>query len=102
MPIIYTFILHHGQHRILILFDYDANKTIRLKENTDARWSKTHKGWHIADTPANRIACKLLPQAATSNIVTGNLNIVQKKEIALSGGNILPTIKPTVFTDEKE
>lgn len=101
MAIIYKFIQHRGQDRILLLFDYDANKTARLKENTDARWSKTHKGWHIADTTANRTACKLLPQGATMPIDGGGLDILKKRKVALpNNGSNLPTIKPTVFTDE--
>lgn len=38
---------------ILVLFNYDVARTARIKQPTDARWSKTHKGWHIADTTIN-------------------------------------------------
>jgi integrase/recombinase XerD len=101
MIITYKFIKHRGQNRILLLFDYDAYKTARLKENTDARWSKTQKGWHIADTVANRTACKLAPQEAAAIIANSSFDIVEKSRITLPGGySILPTIKPSVFTDE--
>ena len=49
MPIRYKFIIAQGRNRILVLFNYDAPITARLKQPTDVRWSKTHKGWHIAD-----------------------------------------------------
>ena len=101
MPIIYKFILHRGENRILVLFDYDANKTARLKENTDARWSQTYKGWHIADTPANRTVCKLAPQEAVVNNVTNNIKIVTQNKVVLQEiKSALPIIKPTVITDD--
>ena len=101
MPIIYKFIQHRGEDRIFVLFDYDANKTARLKENTDARWSKTYKGWHIADTPANRTVCKLAPKEADVNNVTNNIKIVPQKKVELQETKpALPVIKPTVITGD--
>ena len=100
MTITYKLITHRGENRILLLFDYDVKKTARLKENTDARWSKTHKGWHIADTAANRIACKLALNDTVVNDLNSNINILQQKQVALPELNaILPIIKPAVFTD---
>jgi len=100
MPIIYKFIQHRGENRILVLFDYDANKTARLKQNTDARWSKTYKGWHIADTPANRTVCKLAPKEAAVNIETVNIKIVSQSNVMLQATKLtLPIIKPAVITD---
>ena len=101
MPIIYKFIQHRGEDRIFVLFDYDANKTARLKENTDARWSKTYKGWHIADTPANRTVCKLAPKEADVNNATNNIKIVPQKKVELQETKpALPVIKPTVITGD--
>ncbi len=102
MTITYKLLKHRGENRILLLFDYDANKTARLKENTDARWSKTHKGWHIADTAANRIACKLAPADADAPKANQSINILKKTLGVLPVTNsILPTIKPAAFTHSK-
>ena len=100
MTITYTLIKHRGENRILLLFDYDVKKTARLKENTDARWSKTHKGWHIADTAANRTACKLPPTDIIANNANIDIKILQKSKAALQNPTpTLPTILPTIFTD---
>ena len=100
MTITYKLIQHRGENRILLLFDYDVKKTARLKENTDARWSKTHKGWHIADTAANRIACKLTLNDKVANTLDSNIEILQLKQVALPDlKGTLPLIKPAVFTD---
>ena len=100
MAIIYKFIQHRGESRILVLFKYDANITTRLKENTDARWSKTLKGWHIADTDANRIACKLAPERGEVN-VANNINgfVLPSQAVSPESNTLLPIIKPTVFTN---
>ncbi len=100
MPITYKFIQHRGQARILLLFAYDANKAARLKENTDARWSKTHNGWHIADTTANRIAFKLVTQPPVVNVANSSLTLMPKKNIVLPSANqLLPIIKTTLFAE---
>ena len=51
--------LHKNEARILVLFRYDANVVRKLRQKTDAKWSKTHSAWHIADNPTNRDKCKL-------------------------------------------
>jgi len=100
MTITYKLLKHRGENRILLLFDYDVKKTARLKENTDARWSKTHKGWHIADTAANRIACKLTLNDTVTNSLNSNIEILQQKQVALPDLNAaLPIIKAAVFTE---
>jgi integrase/recombinase XerD len=63
MPkITYQLVRHKGESRILVQFDFDVKLIARLRNNTDARWSSSHKAWHIADTPENRVKCKLPPQ----------------------------------------
>jgi integrase/recombinase XerD len=57
--ITYKPVTHRGEKRILVQFAYDKALVAKLRKKTDARWSKTHKAWHIADTEANRIKCKL-------------------------------------------
>jgi integrase/recombinase XerD len=55
----YKPIVHRGENRILILFAYNAKTVAELRQKTNAKWSKTHSAWHIEDTVANRIKCKL-------------------------------------------
>jgi integrase/recombinase XerD len=55
----YQPIQHRGQSRILIKFEFNKTWIDRLRKTTDARWSKTLKAWHIADTEENRIRCKI-------------------------------------------
>ncbi len=53
--ITYTPVLHKGKKRILVVFAINAEILANLRQNTDARWSKTLRGWHIADTKAHRL-----------------------------------------------
>jgi integrase/recombinase XerD len=65
---IYKPIVHRGEKRILIFFTYDAKTVTNLRQKTDAKWSKTHTAWHIADTKEHRIKCKLpLEQEENNN-----------------------------------
>jgi integrase/recombinase XerD len=57
--ITYTPVVHNGEKRILVIFEKDAKIIAELRKKTDAKWSKTHKAWHIEDTTANRLKCKL-------------------------------------------
>ncbi len=57
--ITYKPVVHNGEKRILVLFDYDNDLVQKLKIKTNAKWSKTMRGWHIADTAAYRAKCKL-------------------------------------------
>jgi integrase/recombinase XerD len=57
--ITYTLVTHRGEKRILVQFEKDLQLIAKLRQKTDARWSQTHKAWHIADTETNRIKCKL-------------------------------------------
>ena len=97
MPITYKLINHKGQARILLLFDYDANKIASLKETTNAKWSKTHGGWHIADTEANRLTCKLSNEAVTINMLNA-IPKVSKCDLQSNLAN-LPIITPSLFKD---
>ena len=91
MPTTYKLIIHRGESRILVLFDFDAKKTAKLRENTDAKWSRTYKGWHIADTTLNRIKCKL-PQTNSQLINPTNINeITTRKSTEKPEKNVLPS-----------
>lgn len=71
----YKPILHRNEKRILVIFKKDVELTARLCQKTDARWSQTHKAWHIADTDENRIKCKLpLTQSLQSQNKINNIN----------------------------
>lgn len=45
-----TAIYHRGENRLLMCFDYDEGMIARVKMLDDARWSASHKGWHIPDS----------------------------------------------------
>jgi integrase/recombinase XerD len=90
-------IIHRGQNRIAIKFEYNKTWIERLRKTTDARWSKTLKAWHIADTEENRKKCKLKPQVAETknNVLEKNTNkvIYKEKIIAPINAHILPNLK---------
>lgn len=44
-------VVHHGEKRILVRFDRNDELNSLIKKRTSARWSATHKSWHVADTP---------------------------------------------------
>ena len=43
-------IIHRNQNRIKVDFPYNQQIAIALKTISDARWSQTHRAWHIPDT----------------------------------------------------
>ncbi len=47
-------ILHRGEARLRLDFPYNRAFSDYLKKEFDARWSKTHGAWHVADTAGNR------------------------------------------------
>jgi len=49
-----TEILHRGEARLCLDFPYNQAFTTYLKSEFDAKWSKTHRAWHVADTATNR------------------------------------------------
>ena len=66
--ITYKPIVHRGEKRILVIFLKDATIVNNLRAKTDARWSKTHNSWHIADTKEHRIKCKFLLEGEENNL----------------------------------
>jgi integrase/recombinase XerD len=69
---------HRGEKRILIIFAYNETTVATLRKKTAAKWSKTHKAWHIADTEANRIKCKL-PLGHDEDAATQTEKVAAKK-----------------------
>ena len=65
IPITYQTIVHKNERRILVQFGYNEKLTAKLRQTTDARWSKTYSAWHIADTATHRQKCNL-PLATTT------------------------------------
>jgi integrase/recombinase XerD len=93
----YQLIQHRGQSRILVKFEYNKTWIERLRKTTDAKWSKTLKAWHIADTVENRKKCKLQPQhAQTTNTIqekNSNKVIYKEKIIESINAHVLPNLK---------
>lgn len=88
----YKPIVHRGEKRILIFFTYNAKTVAELRQKTNAKWSKTHTAWHIADTTEHRIKCKL-PLEKEENIHTEKTIapiIIQPKKDATPAEKKLP------------
>jgi len=65
-----TKINHKDQDRIKVDFPYNQQMAIALKQITDARWSKTHRAWHIPNTKeAWQKLQNLFPEIAFEEIV---------------------------------
>ena len=43
-------ISHHNQDRIKVDFPYNQEIAAAIRQIPDAKWSRTHKAWHIPDT----------------------------------------------------
>jgi integrase/recombinase XerD len=77
----YKPVIHRGEKRIMVLFEYDTDIIKKLREKTKAIWSKTLRAWHIEDTIDYRIKCKI-PLENDYNINPKNIiapTIVTKK-----------------------
>lgn len=114
MPTItYQPVLHRGEKRILVLFKKDDALIKKLRAKTDAKWSKTHAAWHIADTETNRIKCKLPLEneanvqkeiiPAPAPIAQKNNSITDKKIVIEPSKKALPTLllKPIQYNKEQ-
>lgn len=53
MDIQWKRILHGGEKRISIDFPYNQSFANLLRREVDAKWSRTLRNWHMADTQAN-------------------------------------------------
>lgn len=89
----YKPILHKGQKRILVLFAYNAQTVATLRQKTNAIWSKTHTAWHIEDTPAHRLKCKLPADNIETKIVKKEIIPPQKTTIQPINKNVLAQVK---------
>lgn len=63
----YHIITHRNQSRILVSFPPSEDWNNRIKKIPGCRWSKTHKAWHIPDTPENRVKCGLSPHGTANH-----------------------------------
>lgn len=52
-------VVHRGEQRLLLRFTNRKNWNELARELDGARFSITLKGWHVADTPANRYKLKI-------------------------------------------
>lgn len=54
-------LVHRAEFRILVATnDFETSQWIRTF--ADARWSHTHRGWHVPDTERNRAILRLAPR----------------------------------------
>lgn len=84
MPAItYHLITHSGQKRILLKFDRNSEWNNRIKKVPDARWSTTHKGWHIPATKTNLEKCGIKEE----RLVAAASQSKAEKIVGLSNNN---------------
>jgi len=61
-------IKHHGESRVAVYFEKNADLIARIKQIEGARWSQTLMAWHLPDTEENRLRFKILPSEGKSTL----------------------------------
>lgn len=70
-----SLLIHKNEKRIKIDFPYNNDISFKLKQIPDAKWSKTHRAWHIPYTKtAFDLLKKLFPDIEYPNKVSGIIN----------------------------
>ncbi len=97
----YKPVIHRGEKRIMVLFEYDTDIITKLREKTKAKWSKTLRAWHIEDTIEYRIKCKI-PLENDNKISKRNIVapiiVIQKKDAQLQQKKKTEQAKKTLPT----
>jgi hypothetical protein len=62
----YSLISHNGVNRIGVHFEFSTILNNKMKNVAGAKWSRSLKCWHIADTGENRKKCNLENKIAVS------------------------------------
>lgn len=71
-------VYHQNTHRLGLYFPYNEELIRLVKKLSDARWSRTHSCWHIADTAGNlEVLYKLMDGKA---IINNKMSIERKPE----------------------
>jgi predicted phage gp36 major capsid-like protein len=105
----YQLVIHKGQKRIAVLFEYDTKLIAALRKKTDAKWSQTMGAWHIADTEEHRVKCGL-PLQEEKRIASETISLraaftkgkaarLPKKENSTAADN---TARPAPIATEKQ
>lgn len=68
-------ILHGGENRIKIDFPYNQTFANILRAEVNAKWSKTHRAWHIADTQLNIDKVLLIVERLRKQESSGQKNV---------------------------
>jgi integrase/recombinase XerD len=69
-----TKIKHREENRIKVDFPYNQQIAVTIKQIQDARWSKTHRAWHIPDTDTAWTQLKML----FPEIVFQEIEVIEK------------------------
>ena len=72
-------IIHKGDARIALHFEYSQAANGRVRKLTGVRWSNTLKVWHVPDNELYRKQFKLLPKETVSAIRIAKLVPVNKQ-----------------------
>ena len=79
-----TKIVHKNESRIKINFPFNQQIASRLRQIPDARWSKTHKAWHIPDSKeAVKHLCELFPEVTLHWNEAGDKKGPKKPELII-------------------
>ena len=71
-------IIHKGDARIALHFDYSKEANERVRRLTGVKWSNSLKVWHVADNDTYRERFKLSPKEASHITTTPDAAIRQK------------------------
>ncbi len=87
-------ILHRNQNRIKVNFPYNNEMMVLLRQIEDAKWSRTHKAWHI---PYNTVAFEklksLFPELNIEPKPYKSLDIETSKTIIENSVTKIPDLK---------
>ena len=88
----YSLINHNGINRIGVHFDFSNTLNNKMKTVAGAKWSRSLKCWHIADTDENRKKCNL------ENKISSTINTATNTGSSL----IKPHIKSLASSQKKK
>src|ERR1035437_525196 len=93
-----SLLIHKDEKRIKIDFPYNNDISSKLRQIPDAKWSKTHRAWHIPYTkPAFELLKKIFPDVEYPKKVTS----IKNEEVEIIPVPAEPTEKKIQTTYQK-
>jgi integrase/recombinase XerD len=95
-------IIHREEKRIKVDFPYNQQIALSIKHINDARWSRTHRAWHIPDTAVAWAKLKsLFPEIVFEEIAIANKSVASQNSGIQMPENQDIAI-PLTFIDKKK